>query len=70
LVRVETKADFWIFAKSENLTKLREISFHENIGIPNIFAEMLTKIFVFKNIFAKIKTRKCYRQFLFTKIFS
>jgi hypothetical protein len=35
--RVETKVDFWIFAKSEYLTKLREMSFHRNIGIPNTF---------------------------------
>jgi hypothetical protein len=65
-IRVETKLDCCIFAKSENLTKFREISlyenffakiqnFHVNIGIPNIFAKMLTKIFVFVNIFAKIK---------------
>ncbi len=54
--RDETKMDFWIFAKSENLTKFREISLHENfrenLGIANIFAKMVKQMFVFANIFA------------------
>jgi hypothetical protein len=51
--RVETKMKFWIFAKSKNFTKFRDISLH-------IFA----KILVFQTF-----SRKCSRTFSFRKHF-
>jgi hypothetical protein len=44
----------WIFGFHEKRKYWYPKHFRENVGIPNIFAQMLTTIFLFVTIFAKI----------------